>query len=82
MAEKFTAADAVDGTWLYSGTDGVECCALGWGIRDMDRFLAKHPIPEVREMRDFLQQLYDEYASGERPCSRCAPQPKAKTNER
>lgn len=56
-------------------TDGVECCALGWAIRDMDDFLHAHYLPEVKEMRDWLQSLYREYASGERECSRCRKEP-------
>ncbi len=57
-------------------SDGLECCALGWAIGDMDKYLDGLPpdspgAPPVLEMREWLASFYNEYASGERECSRC-----------
>lgn len=57
-------------------SDGLECCALKWSINYFDRELAGKPQKykeSVEPMRAFLQRLYDRYATGEIPCSRCAP---------
>ena len=58
----------------YFCTDGVECCALKWGINALDRDADKAPQKvraEIIKMRNALAVMYNEYASGQRPCSRC-----------
>ena len=54
--------------------DSLECCALSWAIKDMDRFLDTAATPvlrEVIEMRNWLASQYNEYVSGSRECSNC-----------
>ena len=57
-------------------SDGLECCSLKWAIGDMDDYLDGLPDgspagPPVVKMRNWLADQYNEYASGERECSRC-----------
>lgn len=52
-------------------SDSLECCALLWRIKDMDKELDRHLVPELLEMRNWLVSLHNKYATGERECSRC-----------
>ena len=52
-------------------TDGLECCSLEMAVKYVDRAIGPDPHPRVLEMRNWLADLYNEYASGERECSKC-----------
>lgn len=68
---------------IFLCSDGLECCALRWGINDMGEYLDGLPADKVeanepvREMYNWLVSEYNAYASGERECSRCKEKPDA-----